>query len=226
MSLILATQVWQRCMSTSVREGRTTSKAMLDRMLRVDHAGEFGAIRIYQGQLAVLGRTPVAPVIKVNNEYIKYSQTTLKHKIFSPKTHDCIIWSNCMLGRSWWIARNGCYRFTHLTQWGQVTHICVCKLTIIDSDNGLSPGWCQVIIWASAGILLIEHLWTNFSEILIKIYTFSFKKMHLKMLSVKWQPFCISLNVLTKCLWCIHHGDIRGLALNFEGKHSTVTELN
>ena len=27
-----------------------------------------------------------------------------------------------------------------LTHWGRVTHICVCKLTIIDSDNGLSPG--------------------------------------------------------------------------------------
>jgi ubiquinone biosynthesis monooxygenase Coq7 len=26
------------------------------RMLRVDHAGEFGAVRIYEGQLAVLGR--------------------------------------------------------------------------------------------------------------------------------------------------------------------------
>ncbi len=28
-------------------------------MIRVDHAGEFGALRIYEGQLAVLGRNPV-----------------------------------------------------------------------------------------------------------------------------------------------------------------------
>src|SRR6266404_3002407 len=28
-------------------------------MIRVDHAGEFGALRIYEGQLAVLGRDPV-----------------------------------------------------------------------------------------------------------------------------------------------------------------------
>ena len=37
----------------------------------------------------------------------------------------------------------------------------------------------------------------NFSEILIKIYTFSFTKMPFKMLSVKWRPFFLSLNVLT-----------------------------
>ena len=46
------------------------------------------------------------------------------------------------------------------------------------------------------GILLIGHLGNNFNEILIKIYTFSFKKMHLKMSSGKWRPFCLSLNVL------------------------------
>ena len=84
-----------------------------------------------------------------------------------------------------------------LTHWGQVTHICVGNLTIIGSDNGLSPGRRQAIIWTSAGILLIGPLGTNFSEILIGIQTFSFKKMHLKMASVKWRPFCPGLNVLT-----------------------------
>ena len=83
-----------------------------------------------------------------------------------------------------------------LTHWGRVTHICVSKLTIIGSDNGLSPGRRQAIIWTNAGILLIEPLGTNFSEILIEIHTFSFKKMHLKMASAKWRPFCLCLNVL------------------------------
>jgi len=64
MSLILATQVWQRCVSTSVREGRSQSRVMFERMMRVDHAGEYGAIRIYQGQLAVLGKTSVAPLLQ------------------------------------------------------------------------------------------------------------------------------------------------------------------
>ena len=37
---------------------------LVARMIRVDHAGEYGARRIYDGQLAVLGRGPAAPVIR------------------------------------------------------------------------------------------------------------------------------------------------------------------
>ena len=85
----------------------------------------------------------------------------------------------------------------HLTHWGRVTHICVGKLTIIGSDDGLSPGRRQAIIWTNAGLLLNRHLGTNFSEILIGIQIFSFKKMHLKMSSAKWRPFCLGLNVLS-----------------------------
>ena len=83
-----------------------------------------------------------------------------------------------------------------LTHWGRVTHICVGKLAIIVSDNGLSPGRRQAIIWTNAGILLIGTLGTNFSEILFEIQIFSFKKMGLNVSSVKWRPFCFGLNVL------------------------------
>ena len=55
----------------------------------------------------------------------------------------------------------------------------------------------QAIIWTNAGILLIEPLGTNFSEILIRIQAFSFKKMHLKMSSAKWRLFRLGLNALT-----------------------------
>ena len=75
-------------------------------------------------------------------------------------------------------------------------HIYVSKLTITDSGNGLSPGWHQAIIWSNGGLLLIGLLGTNLIEILIEINTFSFRKMHLKMLSGKWRPFCLTLNVL------------------------------
>ena len=84
-----------------------------------------------------------------------------------------------------------------LTRWGRVTHICIGNLTIIGPDNGLSPGGRQAIIWTNAGILSIGPLGTNFSEILAEIITFSFKKMYLKVSSVKWRPFCLGLNVLT-----------------------------
>ena len=85
-----------------------------------------------------------------------------------------------------------------LTHWGRVTHIYVGNLTIIGSDNGLSPGRRQAIIWTSAGILLIGPLGTNFSEILIEILTFSFKEMRLKVSSAKWRPYCLGLNVLSR----------------------------
>ena len=83
-----------------------------------------------------------------------------------------------------------------LTHWGRVTHICDSKLTIIGSDNGLSPSRHQAIIWTNAWILLIRPSGTNFSEILIEIDAFSFGKTHLKMSSAKCRPFCLSLNVL------------------------------
>ena len=84
-----------------------------------------------------------------------------------------------------------------LTHLGWVVHICVSKLTIIGSDNGLLRGWSQAIIWTSARILFIGLLGTNFSEILIGIHAFALKKMYLKMSSGKWQPFYLGLNVLT-----------------------------
>ena len=84
-------------------------------------------------------------------------------------------------------------RLLQLTHWGRVTHIC-----IIGPDKGLAPGRRQAIIWTNAGTLLAGPLGTHVSEILIEIYTFSFRKMHLKISSGKWRPFCLGLNAL---LW-------------------------
>ena len=83
-----------------------------------------------------------------------------------------------------------------LTHWGRVMHICVSDLTSIVSDNGLSPGRRQAIIRTNAGILLIRPLGTNFSEFLVEILIFSFKKMRLKVSSAKRRPFCLGLNEL------------------------------
>ena len=85
--------------------------------------------------------------------------------------------------------------FHVLTHWGRVTNTCTSKLTVIGSDNGWLPGWHQAIIWVNAGIFLIGPLGTKFSEILIKIYLFSLKNIHLKMLSGKWRPVFLVLNV-------------------------------
>ena len=102
----------------------------------------------------------------------------------------------------WWTFTITAIRLNHksrqglLTHWGRVTHMCVRELTIIGSDNGLSPGRRQAIIWNNTGLLLIEPLGTNFREISIGIQAFSFKKMHLNLSSAKWRPFCLGLNVL------------------------------
>ena len=111
-----------------------------------------------------------------------------------------------------YVTGSHCYLGTwrdELTHWGRVTHICVGKLTIIASDNGLSPGRRQAIIWTNTGMFLIEPLRTNFSETLIAIHTFPFKKIHLKMSSGKWRPSCLGLNVLISC-WInpLHQDDV------------------
>ncbi len=48
--------------------GDLTREQLIARIIRVDHAGEYGARRIYEGQLAVLGQTPSGPVIAEMHE--------------------------------------------------------------------------------------------------------------------------------------------------------------
>ena len=84
--------------------------------------------------------------------------------------------------------------FTHAkwsSNWGRVTHthICVNKLTFLVQTIRVA---CRLaiakpfIIFNNAGILLIELVETDFIGTLIEINSFSFKKMHSKMLSGKW----------------------------------------
>ena len=96
-----------------------------------------------------------------------------------------------------------------LTHWGRVTYICVGKLIIFGSDNGLLPDWRQAIIWSNDGLLSIGPLRTYFSENLIKIQQFSFQKMHLKVLSAKWRPSCLGLNVFRQASQPANNGMYR-----------------
>ncbi|XP_038676088.1 5-demethoxyubiquinone hydroxylase, mitochondrial [Scyliorhinus canicula] len=54
---------WQRPQAARCLTARA-ERTMLRRIIRVDHAGEYGANRIYAGQMAVLGGGPVGPVIQ------------------------------------------------------------------------------------------------------------------------------------------------------------------
>ena len=112
--------------------------------------------------------------------------------------HCCLVMASCLTALSHYL--NQCWQIISEVSWhwGRVTHLCVSKLTSIASDNGLTPGRRQAIIWNDAEIFLIGPLGTNFSEILIELQTFSLKKIHLKMSSAKCRPFCLGLNVLRK----------------------------
>ena len=83
-----------------------------------------------------------------------------------------------------------------LTNWSRVTHICARKLTIIGSDNGLAPDHHQVITWTNAGMCQLDSWEQTSGQSCSEFIHFSFKKMHLKLSSGKWQPFCLGQNVL------------------------------
>ena len=120
-----------------------------------------------------------------------------------------------MVSAKWWPF---CFGLNVLTHWCQATHICVSNLTIIGSDNGLSPGRRQAIIWTNAGILLIGPFGTNFSEILIEICKFYLKpsiKIYKFRLQFHWSLFRrVQLRIFQrwfrwfwKCIWkCMENG--------------------
>ncbi len=68
--------------------GDLTEKQMIDRIIRVDHAGEYGAKRIYQGQLAVLGKTADGPLLQEmldhELEHLQYFETKIPERGVRP----------------------------------------------------------------------------------------------------------------------------------------------
>ena len=102
-------------------------------------------------------------------------------------------------------------------------YICVGKLTIIGSDNGLSPGRRQAIIWTNVGILLIRPSGTNFSEIVIGNQIFSFKKIRLKMSSAKCCSLHLGLNVLEETMmWSFDVYSRHGKCFDLSSVHDIV----
>ena len=90
---------------------------------------------------------------------------------------------------SWSINLGTGTRLISASLWYMVSERDICWLLWITS---------QAIIWTNAGILLIGPLATNFSEILIEIYIFSFKKTHMKngvceMVSILSQPQWVNI---------------------------------
>ena len=77
-----------------------------------------------------------------------------------------------------------------------MTHICV-SILIIGSDNGLSPAQRQAIIGTNAGVLLIEPLWTNFSEIFFNRNSYIFiQENAFENVVCEMASICLGLNEL------------------------------
>ena len=131
----------------------------------------------------------LCPICRSTNNTLDLSTCIGVNSFVSTDTFSC---HNVLLISAWIPMKS------NLTHWGRVTHICVGKLIIIGSDNGLSPDRRQAIIWTNAELLSIGPWPTYFSENLIKMQQFSLKKMHVKMSSAKWRLSCLGLNVLIK----------------------------
>lgn len=81
---------------TKTLPGDYSREEEVARMLRVNHAGEYGAKRIYAGQLAVLGKSASAPVLREmaaqEEEHLKtFSEMLVKERVrptlFMPLWH-------------------------------------------------------------------------------------------------------------------------------------------
>ena len=99
-------------------------------------------------------------------------------------------------------------RFCLIAGWHQAINSCI---NVIKLGHHCFRQWLVACLapshYLSAAILLIGAFETNFSEVLIEISTSPFKKMHLKMLSWKWRPFCLGLNVFDPMLTLNHDHD-------------------
>ena len=118
-----------------------------------------------QFQLAIPRRTIFSHLYDF---YIIYNQNPMLWHEYHFKFS---IWK---MDRAQWVIHWRIFHF--FNSLSRVTHISVSELTIIGSDNGLSPGRRQAIIWINAGILLIGVLGTNFNEILVEIHNFHSRK--------------------------------------------------
>ena len=72
-------------------------------------------------------------------------------------------------------------------------------------SNGMTPNRHQAITQTNVDLSYTGPLWTNLGEILIKMKQFSFKKMHLKMLSAKMLTISFRLQCISTYQWPQHN---------------------
>ena len=92
-----------------------------------------------------------------------------------------------------------------LTHWGRVTHICVSKLTIIGSDNGLSPGRHHHYLnqcWNIVNSNLTNKLqWNLKRNSCIFIHENGFENVVCEMASILSRPPCVTNATIRAYMW-------------------------
>ena len=87
-----------------------------------------------------------------------------------------------------------------LTHWGWVMHICISKLTILDLDNGLSPGRCQASHYLNQGwnivnwILRNKPQWNLNRNSYISIQENVFENIVWKVAAILWHQY-VNMNL-------------------------------
>ena len=82
-------------------------------------------------------------------------------------------------------------------QWGRVTHICLSKLIITGSDNGLSPCWRRAIIWSNAENIVnwtpgYKLQWNFNGNLCIFIQENAFENVVRKLDAFSCRPQCVN----------------------------------
>ena len=139
-----------------------------------------------------------------------YVDPGLRHMAWHVSGTNGLYWQHATEYSAWWWG--AVYEFIVLNHWGQVTYICVSKISINDSGNGLSPARHQAIIWTNAGIWLSWTLGTNVSEILREIHSFiqenAFKNVVCQMAAILSWSQCVNKNLLESvqptCMIMLH----------------------
>ena len=77
----------KRTIRKKTTSNKTTNRQVLEEIIRVDHAGEFGATKIYDGQIAIFGKnTKIGKTIQhmadQEQEHIdKFNELILEHRV-------------------------------------------------------------------------------------------------------------------------------------------------
>ena len=71
--------------------GDLGARELIERVIRVDHAGEYGAARIYEGQLAVMGRGPKGDLIRHMKEQEQHHLDTFTRLISERRVRPTVL---------------------------------------------------------------------------------------------------------------------------------------